>query len=223
MFLSPLLTSGIMVLAFYGIFGVGKSNLLEYSIYVLTGVVLIQFVNSGLQTVSSSIINARGIVSKVKVPGLTFPLVTATSQLTFFLIGLSYSIILTAFRGQFSIRPIFLMLTIIALVSAVYGLGLLLILIGSYFPDMTILLPIILQALTYITPVFYDESIWPTEVAEVLKFNPLLYFVRSFRSSLNTEGTEIYNPMILLLFSAVLACIASLVYSRMYPQILKRQ
>lgn len=198
-FLSPLLTSVVMITAFYGIFGVASGSLLNYSFYVLSGVTLIQFINASLINISASIVNAKGIYSRIKVPFLTFPIAVGFTQVIYFGIGIIYCLALLMVSSKWSLNVFQLALSITALALFLNGVGMSLIVLSSKFPDTLTFLPILLQAITYISPVFYSESIWPDEVRRVLIWNPFLYFIRSFRGSFVIGFSNNLSLLLLLL------------------------
>ena len=209
-FLSPLLTSVVMIAAFYGIFGVSSGSLTNYSFYVLSGVTLVQFINASLINISASVNNAKGIYSRIKVPFLTFPIAVSITQVIYFGIGIIYCLVLLLAIPQKSLNLLQLALSMIALALFLNGIGMSLVVFSSKYPDTHTFLPILLQALTYISPIFYPETIWPDAVRKVLIWNPFLYFIRSFRDSFVTGSS--YNLSIVLLLSG---CITTIVGSQM--------
>lgn len=219
-FLSPLLTSLVMVTAFYGIFGISEDSLLSYSFYVLSGVTLIQFINSMLINVSASVLNAKGIYSKIKVPFLTFPIAVSLVQVVYFAVGILYCLILLILKPNWYVNPLHLIFTVCGLALFLAGVGMFLVVLSTRFPDIGTFLPIVLQALTYILPVFYPESIWPQEVRQFLIWNPFLYFIRAFRDSfLQTSTFDL--PLSLLALGLVTAIFGSIFLIRNRKVILK--
>ena len=212
--LGPLFTSTIMVCAFYGIFGIGSGSIFDYSMYVLSGVVLIQFITGSLVSIASSLINSRALISKIHIPIFSFPLSTLLTQVINFSIGLSYLIV------YFNVTSF--VVTILSLSIFIFGLGLLFAVFISKIPDFITLLPIILQALTYITPIFYQESIWPSNVRSFLILNPFLYFTRAFRSSFGTVPISEVNFTFLVLGSIAVLMVGILVFKHSWKNIAKR-
>ncbi len=219
-FLSPLLTSLVMITAFYGIFGISEESLLSYSFYVLSGVTIIQFINSMLINVSASVLNAKGIYSKIKVPFLTFPIAVSLVQLVYFTVGILYCLILLILQPKWYVNPFHLTLSVLGLALFLAGVGMFLIVFLIRFPDIGTFLPIFLQALTYILPVFYPESIWPPEVKQVLIWNPFLYFIRAFRDSFS-QTSSIDLALVLFASGLVTSVFGSLFLIRNRRSILK--
>jgi len=221
-FLNPLLTSIVMITAFYGIFGVKRASLIDYSIYVLTGVVLIQFINASLINVSMSVYSARGLYSKIRIPKFTFPIAQQILQQVNLLIGLLYVFLLVTFSESYSISYQYLFLSILSVTVFTGGLGLVFLVINSYFPDFSTILPIGLQAVMYLTPVFYTEEIWPEKVRSILVLNPLLYFVRAFRHAIAKEWTQAVNFPLMLAISSLVLVFGMLLVSIKWNRVMKK-
>ena len=211
--LGPLFTSTIMVCAFYGIFGVSSGSIFDYSMYVLSGVVLIQFITGSLVNIASSLINSRALISKIRIPIFSFPLSALLMQVINLSIGLSYLIFISFISKKVYFNVTSFAVTIFSLSIFVFGLGLLFAVFISKVPDFITLLPIILQALTYITPIFYQESIWPSNVRSFLILNPFLYFTRAFRTSFGTVPFSEVN-FIFLVLGSITVLIAGIVVFR---------
>lgn len=218
--LSPLLTSLVMIIAFYGIFGISEDSLLSYSFYVLSGVIFIQFVNSMLINVSASILNARGIYSKIRVPFLAFPVAVSFVQLIYLAVGILYCLILLTLQPNWHLKPLQLVLSIFGLAFFLAGIGMVLIVQSFRFPDIGTFLPIVLQAIAYILPVFYPESIWPPEVRQILIWNPLFFFLRAYRESFLKTST-IDLPLTLFCIGLITSILGSIYLNRNRRAILK--
>ena len=221
-FLNPLLTAVVMITAFYGIFGVKLASLVDYSIYVLTGVILVQFINASLINVTMSVYSARGLYSKIRIPKFTFPIAQQILQQLNLIIGLVYVFLLVIFSGSYSISYPNLFLSILSVTVFTCGLGLVFLVINSYFPDFATILPIGLQAVMYLTPVFYTEEIWPEKVRNILVLNPLLYFVRAFRHAISKESTQAVNFPLLLAISSLVLVFGMLLVSIKWNKVMKK-
>ena len=61
------------------------------------------------------------------------------------------------------------------------GVGLILSTMAVYFRDMFHLYGVLINLLSYATPIFYPEKIVPEQFILLLKLNPLYYFFKAFR------------------------------------------
>lgn len=188
LFLGPLLTATVMVAAFAGVFRIPGQDLAGYSFYVLSGVVFIQFISIGLMSVATWGTSHRGVVTRIRVPILLYPLSALFASIATLLIGLLYTLIVGAIAGQV---PNWKLPVALACLSAfVLGVGLWLGVYQVSNEDIGFLLPIVVQAFTYLTPVFYQEYIWPEGLARILRLNPLVYLLRLFREGLGYEPLD---------------------------------
>jgi len=79
----------------------------------------------------------------------------------------------------------------------------------------------VIQALLYLTPVFYPESIWPPEYAWVFELNPLVSVLRIFRQGLGySDGVPTVSYVIALGMSAVLMFVSFWVHKRLWHRTL---
>ena len=220
--ISPILTSLIMILAFYGIFGVKLNSLFNYSIFVLSGVIFIQCVNSTIIGVSASLQNSRSIIGKVSVPIFAIPLATLFAQVMIFVIGLVYILFAANFSEFYDLDLISLFVSIICLFLILLSIGIILSVLGSIIPDIATALPIFLQGLTYVTPIFYTEDIWSEQVRNLLVFNPLLYFIRAFRNGLGYSEYGEVNLPLLFMMSSLMLISSTLIFIIYWPKLIKR-
>ncbi len=220
--IGPLLTSAVMVGAFYGIFGINSESLLDYSVYVLSGVVLIQFVTGGMIGIANSISNSRGLILKIKIPMFTFPLTTLLTNVISFMVGLFYVVSISIWLNGLNFKFMSFLLTSISLFLFIFGIGVIIAVFVSWIPDIATLLPITLQALTYLTPIFYPESIWPSEIKSFLLLNPFVYFVRGFRNSFGQDTPSVVNYSQLIIGSFAVFVIGIIFFKVSWKSILKR-
>ena len=97
------------------------------------------------------------------------------SALTLFALGLIFS--------QFSITPVLLFIPIALAIVLVFLFGIVCFLsvISVFFRDISHILPIVMQASFFSTPILYSASDIPEKYRFFLDFNPFYYFVHLFR------------------------------------------
>ena len=204
-FVGPLLTTAVMVLAFAGIFKIPLKELPSYTHYVLSGVVFTTFISSGLTSITTAISFNREVLSKVKVWKFAYPTAVLIAQIINFLFGLIFAFIAGIIAGQ---NPnMVLVFAVISISSFIFGLGLMLSVVQVRFEDLGNILPIILQLLMYVTPVFYKEELVPIRYKWVLNGNPFVHFLRIFRFGVGSTnelsiaslvGSQILSSVVLI-------------------------
>ncbi len=216
-FVGPLLTTAVMVLAFAGIFQIPFNELPEYTHYVLSGVVFTTFISSGLSAITTAISFNRGVLSKVKVWKFAYPLAALIAQLINFLLGLMFVFIAGIIAGQ--IPNLVLVLAVISISSFVFGLGLMLSVVQVRFEDVGNILPVFLQLLMYVTPVFYQEELVPVRYKWVLDANPFVHLLRIFRFGVgSTNQLDISSLMVGQVVSTVVLVIGSLIFVKQWKK-----
>ncbi len=186
--LNPLLNMIVMWVIFSQFFGQDDPL---YPIYLLTGNILFQFLRSSTMSSLTSIVNNRGLITKVKIDNYLFPLSSTLSALVNFAFSFISLLIIMLCMQVFGGHSLFgyQMLGIILLLPAFllfqYGISLFLSAIYVFCRDIKHLYTVFLTLWTYITPVFYKiNRIDSNSIAyKILKLNPMYYFLTYFRDS----------------------------------------
>lgn len=222
LFGSPLLTSAVLIAAFAGIFRPPDQPLTTYAAYVMSGVVFIQFVNGSVTTVASSLMAASGYITKVRTPSLLYP----ASSLAFSIVGLSvgliYVLLLSGMGGH--TPTLMLPLALLGILALCFGVGLILCVVRTRLDDTAMVIPVVLQSLTYLTPIFYPQSIWPEQLAPFLSLNPLVPLLGAFRLGLGIDSEPVLAiPLAGALSFSVLSLFLGLfVHIRTWPRSVAR-
>ena len=182
--LNPLLTMSVMWLVFSHIFrlAVGVSGI-PFVVYLLSGVILIIFLQQGVDAVASSIVTNTPVLSKVYVPAEAFALSAGLAGAINLLLGAIPLLIFQLALGVGIPWTILLVpLPVLALLCLCIGLGLVVASIAVRFHDVLDLNRVILLLVGYMTPVFYPITIIPPTFRRVIEFNPVYYDLALFRS-----------------------------------------
>lgn len=178
--LNPILMMTTMTIVFSQIFNERSEG---YAIYLFAGMVPWTFMQGSLIECSTCIISNEGLIRKIYLPKLIFPLSRLLINLTTF--GLSM-IALFAILGPLGAKlslPMLLLPVVVGLYAMfTLGLGLLLATVNTFFRDTAHFITVILQAWYFVTPILYKE----TKFAEVTRArfwaNPAYPFIRAFQT-----------------------------------------
>ncbi len=203
--LNPLLNMLVMWLVFSQFFGSGDPL---YSIYLLTGNILFSCLRSATEGSLQSIVNNRGLLTRVKIDSYLFPLSTTLSSLVNFVFSMAALLVIMLgmqiFGGHniFSFRILVIFLMVPAFVLFEYGISLFLSAIYVFARDIKYLYSVFLTLWTYITPLFYKINRFaPGSLAEkVVKLNPMYYFLRYFRDCVYMGWSEYPVQDLLMLY-----------------------
>ncbi len=194
--LNPLLNMLVMWLVFSQIFG---RNDPLYPIYLLTGNILFACLSTATNGALQSIVNNRGMLTRVKIDSYLFPLSSTLSAL----VNLAFSTIalllimlgIQIFGGHsvFSFRIFTVFLMVPAFVLFEYGIGLFLSALYVFARDIKYLYSVFITLWTYLTPIFYKPDVMlkaGSFAHKIIKLNPMYYFVRFFRDAMYMGWSE---------------------------------
>lgn len=213
-FLNPLLTMSVQYIVFSTIF---KSNIPNYAVYLLIGIVSFNFFNEACGMALSSIIGNAGLITKVYMPKYIYPLTRVMSSVVNLTISLLPLLIMCAVTGVRFHRSVVLALYFLCcLVIFCLGLGLLLSASMVFFRDTQFLWGVFSLMWMYATPVFYPESILPDNFKIILQINPLYHFLKNTRLCI-LDGVSpepvVYVQCMLIALAALL--IGALIFQKM--------
>lgn len=178
--LNPLLMMCVMSFVFTTIF---QSNIPNYPLYLICGQTLWNFFNEATNRAMFSIIDNGQLIKKVYIPKFIFPLSRVYSSFVMMSFSLAAILIVMVFtRAQLHLTLLLFWLPLILLFFFCCGVGLVLAALATYFRDVTHLYGVLTTLWMYITPIFYDMSILPRQVQNVLSLNPMNHYIAFFRS-----------------------------------------
>lgn len=178
-FLNPLLTMMVQYVVFSTLF---KSDIPNFRLYLLSGIVCFNFFIEASGMVLQSIVGNASLITKVYVPKYIYPVTRVLSSainLMLSLIPLLAVMLLT----RTPVRPAILLLPfgLICLVAFCIGMGFILSTMMVFFRDTQFLWGVISMLWMYATPIFYPESIIPARYMALFKCNPMYHIIRFVR------------------------------------------
>lgn len=181
-FLNPLLTMSIQYVVFSTFF---KSDIPNFIIYLLCGIVCFNFFNEASSMCLMSILGNASLINKVYVPKYIYPFSRTLSSCVNLLLSLVPLVIMLFITGTF-ISPAALLLPfpLIMLFLFSYGVGLILATMMVFFRDTQFLWNIFSMLLMYLTPIFYPDTIIPNYFMPVYRLNPLYHVIGFIRDIL---------------------------------------
>lgn len=179
-FLNPLLMMVVQYVVFSQLF---KSDIDNYPVYLLSGLVVFNFFNEGVTVALGSIVGNAALITKVYIPKYIYPVTRVLSSginPVMSLIPLMIAALLTGER----ITKAYLMLPYILVCVVIFtiGLGMALAAAMTFFRDIQFLWGIFSMIWMYLTPMFYPVSIVPEAFKPFVLNNPMYFFVSAVRS-----------------------------------------
>ena len=178
-FLNPLLTMCVQYFVFSTIF---KSDIPNYAVYLLIGIVVFNFFSEATGMALSSIAGNAGLITKVYMPKYIYPLTRVMSSVVNLGISLIPLVIVSLATGiQFKKSAVLTLYFLCCVIIFSLGLGLLLSASMVFFRDTQFLWGVLNMIWMYATPIFYPESILPENFKIILRINPMYYFLKNAR------------------------------------------
>lgn len=218
--LNPLLTTGVLWLVFSQVFRFNTPGV-PFIVYLLSGVLVVNYFSQGVTAVSSSLVASAGILTKVYVPPEVFAASAAAAAAVNFALSLVPLVVIQLLTGTgLPVTALLAVIPALCVLALISGLGLLVATAAIRFTDALDLVGIFVLLLGYLTPTFYPLSIVPPDFRVVIYCNPLYSFVVVFRELLYA-GTfaPLWNWAVMVGTSAVLLALGAYVFSRRWPSL----
>lgn len=218
--LNPLLTTLVLWIVFQGFFRFRIPGDVPFVVYLLSGVVVVTFVQQGILGVGHSLLNHAPLLTRVYVPPEVVAAAHAASIAVNLLVSLLPLLGLQLLLGV-GVPPTVLLLPVLVAVmfGFVLGVGLLLAVLAIRFRDVLDLAQVTLVLLAYATPTFYPISIVPQEYRSLLALNPAFWYLDLFRNLV--YGGSVGTPLawaVALACTAVSVLLGTHLFSALWPR-----
>lgn len=180
--LNPLMMMTIQYFVFNTLW---ENEIENFAVYLITGNLVYQFFSESTQSAMSSMLGAAPLIKKIYVPKYIFPM----EKIMFGLVNMLFStlaliIVALVTRLPFTIYLVLAPIPILLITVFNLGVGLILSAAVVFFRDIMHLYGVFVMALTYLTPIFYEESFLIEKapmVYNILRLNPLYWYISMFR------------------------------------------
>ncbi len=204
--LNPLLMMIVLTTVFSLIF---KRDPKTYGIFIFTGMLPWTFISESIAAGCSSITSAENFMKKVYIPKIFFPLVTVSTEVINFSLGLVSMIALALLFGlQLHWTILLLPIAIAITFFFTFGLSLALAVGTVYFRDIAHFVRVILTCFFYLIPIVYPLSAVPEKYVGFFQANPFSHFINLYRQIIYygnlPTGQEWLNPILLAIASLCL-------------------
>lgn len=204
--IEPLLTMIVLTIVFGTLLGHHEKT---FPVYILSGRLIYSLFSQSTTTALKSIRQNEGLIKKVHVPKMLYPMSSVVFNYILFVISL---VVLAGVSIVLGVYPTWRVLAIIVPLFILFvlsiGVGLFLATLGTFFRDLEYLWNVALMLVMYTCAIFYyPETILSSNVSWILKYNPLFCVISNFRSCI--FGQEMNGWM--LGYSAIFALVSVVV------------
>ena len=173
--LNPLLTMCVQYIVFSTLF---KNNIPNYPVYLLTGIVFMNFFNEAVSMCMTSITGNASLIKKVYMPKYIYPVSRVMSSLVNFVFAIiPLFLVMAVTHTAFHPSLLLLLFDVMCMLGFIIGMGLLLTTAMTFFQDTQFLWGVVSMMWMYLTPVFYPESIIPEKMLTLYHMNPMYQYI----------------------------------------------
>ena len=156
-----------------------------YALFVYAGLLPWMFFSNAVTTASQSLVNQQSLLTKIYLPRLFVPAAAVGGGLVDLAVSFAVFACLMLFYGAVPgwgvlAMPMLVLMTIVAAL----GVGLTLAAVTVTYRDFRYVIPFMVQAWMYISPVIYPVSLVPPRWQWLLAVNPMAGIIDAYRSSL---------------------------------------
>jgi lipopolysaccharide transport system permease protein len=212
--LEPILTMLVYYVVFAYFLNIKAEN---YVFYLLISLVFFQWFAKSVTSSMNTINDSGSIISKIATNKLFFPLTAFTVDLiktTVVVIILIIGLNIFSFTVNFSYvyLPLILIAQFIFTLSVAFWVALII----PFFPDIRILVDLLIRGLMFASAIFYPIQSLPQQVQEYMVYNPIAILLEGYRQillygSFSFESSYYY---LVLIFISVILLVAAILFER---------
>ena len=168
---------------------------LPYPLFAMSGFIIWNIFSSGLSNAGNSMVTNANIIKKIYFPRLIIPISSVLVSLVDFITSFLVFVFLLWYYGvniHWGLFIPFLFISVLSAALATFGLGTFLAALNIKYRDFRYIIPFLIQALLFLTPVIYPVSILSNEALKYfLAFNPIYGAIELFRFSIVQQTLDI--------------------------------
>lgn len=181
--INPLMMILIIGIVFSSIF---KVDFIKFTGFLYAGMIPWNFMNNIVAQSGSAFINNEGLIKKIYIPKIIFPICIVTTLFIDALISFMVLVLLIIIMsGEISWTIIFMPIGFLVLLLFGVGISLIVSVATVFYRDLQYILTILMQGIFYLTPVIYVRDLMPSRLNLIIDFNPLSLLIEVFRSPLS--------------------------------------
>jgi ABC-2 type transport system permease protein len=204
------------LLIFNFVFSKAFSEIENYSLFVLSGLIFWVYFSGSCNQLSQTFIKNTHLIKSLQVKKILYPISEQLTELVSFLAGFILFIGLMVYLNlNVNITILYIIPIIILFSIFTFSVGLILGSLNVFFRDIGILWNTLNPALFYLTPIAYAINIIPQEYSFYFKFNPLYHFLYIIRNVLHQGcAPEFYHSIFCLIITLITVLISVFIYKK---------
>ena len=156
-----------------------------YALFVYAGLLPWMFFSTAVTGASQSLVNQQALLTKIYLPRLFVPASAVGGGLVDLAISFAvFAVLMLVYQVAPGWGVLTLPLLVLLTVIAALGVGLSLAAVTVTYRDFRYVIPFMIQAWMYVSPVIYPVSLVPPQWQWLLALNPMAGIIDGFRSAL---------------------------------------
>ncbi len=181
--LQPLFAMLIFTLIF-GRFAKIPSEDAPYAVFVYAGLLPWTFFSTAVTQAGQALVSQQSLLTKIYLPRMFVPAAPVGGALVDLAISFGvFAIVMAVYQQVPGWGVVMVPLLVLLTIAAALGMGLLLAALTVTYRDFRYVIPFMIQAWMYISPVIYPVSLVPAEYRWALALNPLAGVIDGFRAA----------------------------------------
>ena len=215
-FIQPVMTTIIYIFVFGNIAKLPTDDLPK-PIFYLSGIIMWNYFSECFLRTSDTFTQNAGVFGKVYFPRLITPISLLISNVLKFLIQFAlffaFCIYYWSSGLDINIQPEIIIFPVLVLLLALIGVGFGLIFssLTTKYKDLKFLIAFGVQLIMYATPVIYPMSTLPSNIQNILWWNPLTHIIEAFKFSFLGAGSFNLNGLIYSLCFALFVLFSGII------------
>ncbi|WP_312785461.1 ABC transporter permease [Stenotrophomonas indicatrix] len=194
----------------------GVNNKYAYALYLMAGMLFWTLFSETLSRCVNLFIDNGNLMKKMAFPRLCLPIIAAgTMMVTNLLLTCAIFGVFAALGHYPDSNALWLPLLILMTLALSVSLGTLLGVINVFMRDLGQIVPVVLNALFWLTPVVYNLNTLPPKLQAWFAYNPLYALVSSYQNVLVYNKPPAWDQLsMLVIVTAVLAVMALVMFRK---------
>lgn len=221
-FLEPILYMAV----FYLVFGLGmRRSGPDYVVYLLAGLVVWKWLDGAVRSASGVILGSIGLMQQVYLPKLILPALVVVMHTYKFAIVFGVYLLFLLIGWEVSATQYWISLPLLIFTQLLFvcGMAFLASALVPLIPDLKYLVDFGMTLLFFMSGIFFDINDLTPEIKVWLEYNPMVFFIDSYRDVLLygqwPDWANLAEVLLISLGVMTMACWILLRLDRYYPRV----
>lgn len=193
----------------------GIDSKYAYALYLMAGTLCWTMFAETIGKSANLFVDSGNLMKKMSFPRICLPFIAGGTMLVNNLLLLAAIFAVFAVMGHMpTAEALWLPCLMLLTLSFAMAVGLLLGVLNVFMRDIGQVVPVVLQALFWLTPIVYHISILPEAAQRIFRLNPLLPLVTSYQNVLLFDKPPVWGDLKWLMVATLVLGIASLIVFR---------